>query len=78
MRAFITVNSIFKEVAALTDKQNESEIIYRLGVIVLGNSLHQGLICEEEYDVSRTVLAKNSQASFGLLEAEDRLWKKEL
>ncbi len=62
----------------MTDKQNESETIYRLGVIVLDNLLRQGLIYEEEYDRSRTVLAKTLQAPFGMLEAEDRLWKKEL
>ena len=62
----------------MTDKQNESETIYRLGVIVLDNLLHQGLICEEEYDRLRTIIAKNLQAPFGMLEAEDRLWKKEL
>ena len=72
------MNSIFKEVTALTDRQNESETMYRLGVIVLDNLLHQGLICKEEYDRSRVVLANNLQAPFGMLEAEDRLWKKEL
>jgi len=62
----------------MNKKQNESEMLYRLTVMVLDAIFQRQSITVDEYDHMRIHLARELAAPFGLLESEDMLWKKEL
>ena len=62
----------------MNKKQNESEMLYRLTVMVLDAIFERQSITVDEYDHMRSYLARELAAPFGLLESEDMLWKKEL
>lgn len=62
----------------MTKKQRDAETLYRLCVIQLEEMRICGMLNEEEYDRIRVYLASFLSAPYGMLEAEDMLWKREL
>lgn len=53
----------------------ESEMKYRLSVVLLDTLLKNKLINESEYDELREAVATLYKAPIGLFEMEDKLWK---
>ena len=56
-------------------KQNASETVYRLSVVVLDTLLMKRALSSEEYDCLRRHLAEDTGAPIGVLESKNMLWK---